>query len=358
MVFNMNSTVRYTIRPYDTIWMLAQVFNTSVDDIMELNPDIDPRNLRIGQVITLSPGDYNYPTNSNQQNNSDNGMNNNRNSNMNGNMNSNMNSNRNSNTNNNRNGNMNSNTNSSMNSNMNGNMNSNTNSNTNSSMNGNMNSNMNSNMNNGRNNNSMNSNDDNTNNWNNYMDEYIDDYMDNGMNNEDHNVVSDLFRMLWVQHVYWTRMAVMSLIHDLPETDFVLRRLLRNSVDFANALRPYYGEEAAVEFTDLMNGHITIAAELVNALLADNDQAIMDADQRWHDNAEQIAEFFASINPNWSVEDWSAMMDEHLELLSQNITNMIAGNYEESINDFDTIESQAIEMADMMAEGIEAQFPD
>ncbi|MFT4146485.1 MAG: LysM domain-containing protein [Mobilitalea sp.] len=335
----MNNTIRYTIRPYDTIWMLAQVFNTSVDDIMELNPDIDPRNLRIGQVVTLIPGDHNYSSYPNQQNNSDNNMNNNMGTNMSNNIGTNMGNNMGTNMGANMGNNMGANMGNSMGTNMGNNMGTNMGTNMGNNMSNNMGTNM-------------------GNNMSNNMGSFMDNYMDDDMDNVDYYDLSSLFRMLWVQHVYWTRMAVMSLIHDLPETDLVLRRLLRNSVDFANALRPYYGDEAAVEFTDLMNGHITIAGELVNALLADNDQAIMDTDQRWHDNAEQIAEFFASINPNWSVEDWSAMMNEHLELLSQNITNMIAGNYEESINDFDNIESQAVEMADMMAEGIEAQFPD
>ena len=327
MVFNMNNTIRYTIRPYDTIWMLAQVFNTSVDDIMELNPDIDPRNLMIGQVVTLIPGDNNYPTYSNQQNVSDNNMRNNMGTNMRNNISNNMGNN--------------------MGTNMGANMGNSAGNNTGNNLGTNTGTNM-----------GNSAGNDMSNNMGNNMGNNMDNDMDNDINTEEYYDLTSLFRILWIQHVYWTRMAAVALIHDLPETDFVLRRLLRNSVDFANALRPYYGEEAAVEFTDLMNGHLTIAAELINALLADDDQAIMDADQRWHDNADQIAEFLASINPNWSVEDWSAMMDEHLELLSQNITNMIAGNYEESINDFDTIESQAIEMADMMAEGIEAQFPD
>ena len=59
----MDGTIRYTVRPYDTIWMLAQVFNTTVDSIMELNPGMNPRNLQIGQVITIRPGYQYYPSN-------------------------------------------------------------------------------------------------------------------------------------------------------------------------------------------------------------------------------------------------------------------------------------------------------
>jgi len=51
------------------------------------------------------------------------------------------------------------------------------------------------------------------------------------------------------------------------------------------------------------------------------------------------------------------MLYEHLELLSSNVADMVAGNYQESINGYDEMEMQALEMADMMAEGIAMQFP-
>jgi hypothetical protein len=248
MVTAMNGTIQYTIRPYDTIWMLAQVFNTTVDSIMELNPGIDPRNLLVGQVVAIRPGYQYYPSNND--------------------------------------------------------------------------------------------------------DSYDDDDM--GQDMED---LYEYLRMLWEQHVYWTRMAVMGIVHELPETDMILQRLLRNAVDFANAIRPYYGEEAAQSLEDLFTAHLTIAAELVQAAKAGDEAAVADANQRWYDNAEQIADFLSNLNPYWKADDWNAMLKEHLDLLGNNISDMIAQNYEESINSYDDVEMQALEMADMMSEGISMQFP-
>jgi LysM repeat protein len=249
MVIVMNGTIQYTIRPYDTIWMLAQVFNTTVDAIMELNPGIDPRNLLIGQVVTIRPGYQHYPPYPNNAN-------------------------------------------------------------------------------------------------------------DNGtVVGSELEELTNYFRLLWEQHVEWTRMAVMGMVHELPESDLITQRLLRNPEDFANAIVTFYGEEAAHAFEQLFTAHITIAAELVQAAMAGNNEAATDADQRWHENADQIAELLASMNPYWSVDDWSAMLYEHLELLSTNVSQMIAGNYEDSINGYDMMELQALEMADMMAEGIAMQFP-
>ncbi len=259
----MNGTIQYTIRPYDTIWMLAQVFNTTVDSIMDLNPGIEPRNLMVGQVIALRPGYQSYPSYPNVSGDPD------------------------------------------------------------------------------------------------FMD--LDDMDDMDDMDEDINgSMMDLmnyFRMLWEQHIVWTRMAVMGIVHQLPEAELILRRLLRNATDFSNALATFYGEEAAREFARLFSEHITIAAELVRAIMAGDNNAVTEADRRWRENADQIAAFLAGINPYWRDDDWSAMLYEHLDLLSANIENLIAQNYEESINGFDEIEMQALEMADMMAEGLARQFP-
>ena len=43
----------YTIKPGDTIYKLAMTYNTTVEAILALNPGLDPDNLRIGQVICI-----------------------------------------------------------------------------------------------------------------------------------------------------------------------------------------------------------------------------------------------------------------------------------------------------------------
>ncbi|MBU5312929.1 LysM peptidoglycan-binding domain-containing protein [Tissierella carlieri] len=64
-----SGTFAYTIRSGDTLFMLANRFNTTVEAIMAVNPGIDPNNLQIGQVIcipqttpppTCPPGSFAY----------------------------------------------------------------------------------------------------------------------------------------------------------------------------------------------------------------------------------------------------------------------------------------------------------
>lgn len=46
-------TFIYTVRHGDTLWLLADRYNTTVEDIIDLNPGIDPDRLAVGQQLCL-----------------------------------------------------------------------------------------------------------------------------------------------------------------------------------------------------------------------------------------------------------------------------------------------------------------
>ena len=164
--------------------------------------------------------------------------------------------------------------------------------------------------------------------------------------------LNNYLRLLWEQHVYWTRLTIVSMVFDLPDVEFVTNRLLQNPEDFGALLSQLYGEEIANQFTNLFTNHLVIAAE------AGDNNAAADAEKRWYANADEIAAFLASINPYWSQESWRSMLYDHLAMTKQEAVDMLTQNYADSIATFDNIERQALEMADMMTTGIVNQFPD
>lgn len=45
----------YAIKPGDTLYSIAQSYSVSLDDLLEANPQIDLKNLLVGQVICIPP---------------------------------------------------------------------------------------------------------------------------------------------------------------------------------------------------------------------------------------------------------------------------------------------------------------
>jgi len=166
----------------------------------------------------------------------------------------------------------------------------------------------------------------------------------------------DCFRLLWEQHVYWTRMVIIGIAFNLPDLEPTTNRLLRNAPDFARLFCRFYGKEIAAEFGRLLTDHLVIAAELVKAAKAGNKRAAADAERRWYANADEIICFLNHINPYWSVEHMRAMWYKHLALTKEEAVATLNKKYSRSIETFNQIEKQALMMADDFANGIICQF--
>jgi hypothetical protein len=163
-------------------------------------------------------------------------------------------------------------------------------------------------------------------------------------------------RLVWEQHVYWTRLTIISLAFNLPDVAFVTARLLRNATDMGNLLKPYYGNKIAAKFSNLIREHLVIAAELVKAAKAGDQKAAAAAEKRWYVNGEEIAEFLSTINPYISKNEFKEMFFEHLALTKSEAVFILQKNYKSSIAVFDKIEAEALQMADTITVGIVKQF--
>ena len=168
--------------------------------------------------------------------------------------------------------------------------------------------------------------------------------------------IINTMRKLWSQHVYWTRFFIISTAEELQDLKYVTDRLLENPGDFAKVLRLFYGEKKANEFKKLLTEHLQIGGELVNA---DKDMNTSKADKlrkEWYANADDIAEFLAGINPNWSRQKWKDMMYSHLSMTEKEAELRLKKGYPKDIQMFDSIEKEDLEMAAYMSQGIIRQF--
>jgi len=163
-------------------------------------------------------------------------------------------------------------------------------------------------------------------------------------------------RKLWMEHVFWTRLFIISAVSDLPDLNQVTKRLLRNPSDFADVLEIYYGKDKADTFRSLLEDHLKIAASIVSNAKTGNTKAVDQFTKKWYDNADSIADFLASINPYWDKDSWIQMLHEHLKLTMDEAVARLGGESIKDILLFDMVEEQALAMADMMTEGMIKQF--
>lgn len=170
-------------------------------------------------------------------------------------------------------------------------------------------------------------------------------------------LLSNQMRLLWEQHVYWTRMAILGMAFGTPDAQDSAERLMHNPKDFELLLSTYYGEEIAAKFAELLTSHLKIASELVKAAKEGNTTAIADAEKQWYENADQIADYLSSINPYWSMQEWKKMLYKHLAMTENEAVDILNQKYDDGIGMFDDIELEALVMADMMTRGITRQFP-
>lgn len=168
--------------------------------------------------------------------------------------------------------------------------------------------------------------------------------------------LSNTFRRLWMEHVLWTRFFIVSTVFNLPDLQNVTQRLLRNPVDFANELQPFYGKQISLRFEQLLTEHLLIAAQLVNAAKAGNTAEVNVQREKWYANAEEIARFLGEINPFWDVCVWRDLLFDHLQMTENEAVFMLNGRYERSIEEYDAIQAEALQMADVMTRGIIQQF--
>src|SRR5215813_1111878 len=119
---------------------------------------------------------------------------------------------------------------------------------------------------------------------------------------------------LWEDHITYTRNYIISALAELPDTDAVAKRLLRNQDDIGDAIKPYYGAEAGKKLASLLREHILIATAVVKAAKIGTKDELAAAQKKWSSNGRDIAAFLSEANPNWSRREMEEMLRKHLQL--------------------------------------------
>lgn len=169
-------------------------------------------------------------------------------------------------------------------------------------------------------------------------------------------LVNDM-RLVWLQHIYWTRMLLISIAERLKDQQYVEERLLENPEDIARVFVNYYSADIANMITMLITEHLQIGGALITALRDGDTEEADNLTRLWYRNADQMADAFSSINPFYDREMIREMLYSHLDLTAQEVAMRLAGNYPADIAAFEKVETEVLAMADYFSQGILKQFP-
>lgn len=163
---------------------------------------------------------------------------------------------------------------------------------------------------------------------------------------------------LWIDHVLWTRNFIISDLASLKDKDDVLERLLKNQDDIGNSFKPYYGEETSNKLSKLLREHIEIAGQVVAAAKNNDASNLQKYNKLWYENADQIAAFLSSINPNYQNDVLQDILYKHLQFLTDQVVARLNSDWKADIKAYDEGEEHMIMFADTLAIGIIKQFPE
>jgi hypothetical protein len=164
-------------------------------------------------------------------------------------------------------------------------------------------------------------------------------------------------RKLWQDHTIWTRNVIFCLVDDLPGTVQAVKRQLQNQIDIGNAIKPYYGEAAGDQLTELLYTHVNTTTDIIKAAKSSDTAVINEVNKKWFANADEMVKFFHKLNSDWAVGDLKKMINDQMKLTADEATERLKKNYDADVIAYDKVHEGILKMSDTIAEGIIRQFP-
>jgi hypothetical protein len=110
--------------------------------------------------------------------------------------------------------------------------------------------------------------------------------------------MKQVFRDLWLGHIYWVQHAVLNnATKSLAERDVVKKEIDANTKQIASTMTPFYGEAASQKFLSLLDINIDAVREYSEATVAGSKSQQDAALARLESNSEDFGVFFSGINP-------------------------------------------------------------
>jgi hypothetical protein len=165
-------------------------------------------------------------------------------------------------------------------------------------------------------------------------------------------------RGLWVDHIFWVRSVIMSSKDGDAEAAKVAEsKAVENARAIADSIVPFYGKAAGDKLFDLLAGHYEAIKSYMTAAYSGDKAGMDSARNDLMANADKIAVFLSSANPNWPKETLDALLMSHGAHHISQINAVSSKDFASEAVTWGSMKKHMYTLADALAAGIVKQFP-
>lgn len=165
-------------------------------------------------------------------------------------------------------------------------------------------------------------------------------------------------RDLWVGHIFWVRnVALTTKLGDTNAAKVAEENVVKNAHAIADTIIPLYGQPATDKLFGLLAGHYGSIKEYMTASYAGDKAGKEAAVDKIKKNAEEIATFLSSANPNWPKATLVSLLLAHGAHHIAQIDAFNESNYASEAQTWDAMTKHMYIIADALGNGIVKQFP-
>ena len=166
-------------------------------------------------------------------------------------------------------------------------------------------------------------------------------------------------RDLWTDHIFWVRSVVFSTkFGDTEAAKVAEENVVKNAKEIAGAVASFYGKEAGDKLFGLLAGHYGAIKEYLTAAMKGSKEEKDMAVDKLKKNADEIAAFLSSANPNnWPKDVLVTLLIAHGGHHIAQIDAVVAKDYTTEATIWENMKKHIYTIADALAGGIEKQFP-
>ncbi len=165
-------------------------------------------------------------------------------------------------------------------------------------------------------------------------------------------------RDLWAGHIFWVRNVVLATKYgDIEAAKVAEEKVVENAKAIAASIVPFYGKEAGDKLFGLLAGHYGAVKEYMTAAYAGNAGGKDAAIEKLKNNADEIATFLSSANPNWPKDTVRGLLLAHGAHHIAQIDQVNIRDYAAEAKTWDEMRKHIYVLADALTDGIVKQFP-